>query len=156
MRLVLVLAFCLIASSAYSAELLVKAKPHWMDSLSQEEVDKMDKDTRQSYEARFQIGDIIAVRPDGWIWGKKERLPNFIVVKIPGMNLEEAQEYEKRLTKKIYIPEAGIWDDRIIKRRKYQIPKAVIDNAKQLSADSISIDKNDKDNFISNIKVKIE
>jgi hypothetical protein len=40
------------------AELLIRAKGHWMDKLTQEEVDKMSVSERQSYEARSQIGDI--------------------------------------------------------------------------------------------------
>jgi hypothetical protein len=65
------------------AELLIKASPHWMDKLSYEEV--IDK---RAYNSRVCIGDIIVVRPDGWKWGKCECLPDFIVVKVPGTQLD--------------------------------------------------------------------
>jgi hypothetical protein len=87
----------LFAVNCWGAELLVKANGHWMDSLTQAEVDKLDKGALESYEARAQKGDIIVVRPDGWKWGKEECLPNFIIVKVPQMSEAEAKQYESSL-----------------------------------------------------------
>ena len=84
-----------MCTPCFSAELLVQAKPHWMDGFTQKQVDGMTVDARRSYESRAQIGDVIAVRPDGWKWGKEERLPNYVVVKVPDMKLEDAKKYEE-------------------------------------------------------------
>ena len=64
------------------AELLVKAKPHWKDSWNQTKINSLSENEKRHYNARSQIGDIIVVKQDGWNWGKEERLPNFIVIKI--------------------------------------------------------------------------
>lgn len=82
------------------AELLVRAQAHWMDSLKQEDIDKMTPEQKQSYEARSQVGDIIVVRPDGWQWGKCECLPDYVVIKRPDLKIEDAKVYEEQLTAK--------------------------------------------------------
>jgi hypothetical protein len=79
------------------SELLIRAKAHYLDSLTQAEVDKMSKEQRQSYEARSQVGDIIVVRPDGHKWGKCECLPEYLVVKIPD-SFEDAKYLEESLS----------------------------------------------------------
>ena len=121
-----------------------------MDSLTQAEVDKMTPQEKQSYEARSQIGDIIVVRPDGWQWGKEECLPNYVVIKIPDLKIEDAKKYEESL-QDTTDKEKPI----LLKVRKYQIPKTVIDNAKQLGQNSISVTKLQTDIFISNIIQKV-
>jgi len=100
-KLLLVLLLVGWCGVAYPAELLVKASGHWMDELTQSEVDKMTPDARQSYDARSQKGDIVVVRPDGWKWGKEECLPNYIVVKVPEMTEAEAKKYEEPLTEEV-------------------------------------------------------
>ena len=140
------------------SELLVRAKPHWMDSLTQTEVGKLDVGQKQSYEARSQIGDIIVVRPDGWLWGKEECLPNYVVVKLPDLKLEDAKKYEESLMEKVIEKDPQGKDIevmRMLKHRKYQIPKTVIDNAKQLTQNSISVSKAQTITFISNIIQKV-
>ena len=79
------------------AELLVRAKAHWMDNWKADDVDKLSVDEKRSYEARSRIGDIIVVRPDGWKWGREECLPNFIVVKVPDREAD-VKHYENSLT----------------------------------------------------------
>jgi hypothetical protein len=76
------------------AELLVKAKVHWMDSLKQDDIDKLNKYDKRGYDARTNIGDVIAVRPDGWTWGKCECLPDYIVVKVPNVKEEDLKYLE--------------------------------------------------------------
>jgi len=98
MMKILTMFFILVfTSNAFAAELLVKAKKHYMDDFTQEQVDKMTVEQRQSYEARSQIGDVIVVRPDGWKWGKEECLPNFVVIKMPDVTMEEAKKYEEQM-----------------------------------------------------------
>ena len=48
-----------------------------------------DKDTRGSYKR----GDIVVVMPDGHEWGTKETLPDFVVVKVPGLDHEKARQF---------------------------------------------------------------
>lgn len=151
--LILTLILCLFPLvTCFGAELLVKAKPHWLDGLSQIEIDKLiadEKIIREGYDARSQIGDIIVVKPDGWKWGKEECLPNFVVIKIPDLKYEDAKKYEESL-----LDITNIQNPKILKHRKYQIPKVVIDNAKQLSQTIIDINKQQKDVFITNIALK--
>ena len=111
------------------AELLIRAKKHWMDDFKQDDIDKMSKEQRQSYEARSQIGDIIVVRPDGWVWGKEECLPNFIVVKLPQISYDSVKQYEQTLTK---IEGTGETAKVILlKRRKFRIPETWVNANKQ-------------------------
>ena len=75
-------------------EALIRAKGHWKDAWNQAKVNSLDTSERQSYDARTQLGDIVVIRPDGWEWGREEGLPNFVLVKIPDMTVEEAKQYE--------------------------------------------------------------
>lgn len=150
-KLWIVIGLLLVCGTAHGAELLVKAKPHWMDDLKQSDIDKMSEGDKQSYEARSQIGDVIVVKPDGWNWGKEECLPNFIVIKIPDLKYEDAKNYEQSLTEEYVDPETQMIETRMLKCRKYQIPTAVIDDAKQSVSTTVSISKEQKDTFISNV-----
>jgi hypothetical protein len=51
------------------AEILVKATPAW---------------TASAVPIIHQLGDVVAVRPDGWAWGAGECLPTFLIFKLPG------------------------------------------------------------------------
>jgi hypothetical protein len=50
----------------------------------------LDKDAKL-----FKRGYPVAVKPDDHVWGKMETLPDFIVLKIPDMTVEEANQYLK-------------------------------------------------------------
>lgn len=41
----------------------------------------------------YKRGDIVVIMPDGHSWGAMEGLPNFVVVKIPGVSHTAAQKY---------------------------------------------------------------
>lgn len=153
-KLILTICFCLIASTAWSAELLVKAKPHWKDSWTQDQINKLSEEDLIEYNARSQIGDIIVVKPDGWKWGKAECLPNYIVVKIPDLKLDDDKKYEEKIVRyEINIGHDGeeIKEPIIEKKRKYQIPKSIVDNAKNMSSTTVNILKTQKDSFITSI-----
>jgi hypothetical protein len=105
------------------AELLVRAKSHYLDKLSPEEVAKMTKEQLQSYNARSQIGDVIVVRPDGWEWGRCECLPEYIVVRTKE-TLEEAKKYEESLSEQTEID--GKVESKMLKVRKYNISLAEV------------------------------
>jgi len=102
------------------AELLVRAKAHWMDSLSSEEVARMPQEKKRSYDARSQIGDIIVVRPDGWEWGRCECLPEYLVVRTKE-TLAEAKKYEESLNEQT-IDKDGKPQSVMLRVRKYSIP----------------------------------
>jgi hypothetical protein len=40
----------------------------------------------------YKRGDIVVVMPDGHEWGAKEGLPNFVKIKIPGLDHETVRE----------------------------------------------------------------
>lgn len=62
------------------AEFLIKAR------------DQVDLPANQEKRDRgWKRGDIVEIHPDGWEWGKEERLPKFVVVKIPGLPSEQAR-----------------------------------------------------------------
>lgn len=43
----------------------------------------------------YKRGDIVLAKPDGWSWGKCEGPPKFNILKVPGMSIEEAEQYTK-------------------------------------------------------------
>ena len=101
------------------AQLLVRTKNHWLDEVpklvqltwTQEEVDE--------YNRRSIRGDIIVVKDDDHIWGRREGLPDYVIVKIAGLSLNNAKHFEDAL----------IIDDVVIRNRKYKIPEATLNEA---------------------------
>ena len=79
------------------AEILVKAKKHWMDDFTKEKIGALTPKDKRAFDARYQIGDPIVVRPDGWPWGKEECAPNFWILKVPGVTEEELKYLEDEL-----------------------------------------------------------
>ncbi len=39
----------------------------------------------------YKRGDIVVVKPDGFEWGAAETLPDFVLVKIPGVTVDKVQ-----------------------------------------------------------------
>lgn len=121
-RISFILLFCLVASNCFGAEVLIRAQTHWMDAWTPAQVKKLTPEEKVSYDARSQFGDIIVIRPDGWPWGLEERLPRFVLVKIPDMTVEEAKQYED-----------SIWDTTdpekpiMLRHRKWKIKATWID-----------------------------
>lgn len=99
-KLIFILLFFTFTLKVFAAELLVKAKPHYMDSYTQEQIDKMTVSEKQSYEARSQIGDIIAIYPNGIC--KENPSPNsdYVIIKVPNLTMEEAEKYKETITAK--------------------------------------------------------
>ena len=92
------------------AEFLIKAQGNlWMENLAKENWASKGL-TQRTFDARGQIGDIIVVKPDGWVWGNKECLPSFVVVKLSGMTEEEAKKYEETLMQDEVITRQGTID----------------------------------------------
>ncbi len=134
-RIFLILFFCLFTSQVFSAELLVRAKPHWKDSWSQQYVNSLSAAEKEQYDTRTQREDIIVVRPDGWVWGSEECLPNFVVIKIPGMSYETAKQYEGSLMDS----ETG----KLKKVKKWHIDKQIIDDAVAAGQSVITLTESD-------------
>ena len=111
----------MMCSTAYGAELLVKARAN---------------------SASTEVGDVIAVRPDGWGWGNQERLPYYIVIKMPGVSVEEAQKYETPLMND---------KNEIVKFRKYTITLDVVSTAKTELKSDVSIASKNIETFKSSI-----
>lgn len=44
----------------------------------------------------YQVGDPVVVMPDGHVWGRAESLPDFWVLKLPGVSVEEASAFLAR------------------------------------------------------------
>lgn len=115
------------------AELLVFATTTWQDNLTPGQVNKLTALQKSKYESRLVRGDIVVVKPDGWKWGDQERLPKFIVVKIPGLSEKDAKMYESALEVLV--------DGKMnpVRSRKYYVPKAFMDNAVANSLDSVTV-----------------
>ena len=45
----------------------------------------------------YKTGDIVAVRPAGWKWGRKERMPLFLRVDVDGMSEYEGETLSDEL-----------------------------------------------------------
>jgi hypothetical protein len=70
------------------AEYLVFWKAHYMDSWDQAKVDSLTPVMRAKYDRRYQKGDIVEVREDGY-WDKRGfDKEAFIVVKVPGVAVD--------------------------------------------------------------------
>jgi len=102
-------------------ELLIQAKGHWMDDFTQEQIDALDDSKKASRNARIQLGDIVVIKPNGWVWGREETLPNYYIIKVPNISVEEA-EYATQSLMDNTDPEKPV----MLKKRKYQIPQQII------------------------------
>jgi len=123
------------------AEFLIQAKGHWMDAISQSIKDTWDVKMQARFARRNLKGSPIVVRPDGWKWGKSERLPEYIVVKVPSMTVADAEEY--------ILPEYGTFlgpnattVEKKVKRRKYQFAVSQVDTLISLSQNTTTTSKN--------------
>jgi hypothetical protein len=64
------------------AELLIKA------------VDAVHVDVEKDRAGCYKKGYIVDIRPDGFLWGNKEQLPKFVIVKCPEATPEECNSYK--------------------------------------------------------------
>lgn len=114
------------------AEFLVFAQGHhWMDDSP-----AAAATCQKSYDARMKVGDIVVVRPDGWSWGKRECLPDFLIVKVPGLTVD--LKYELPLYSKAYAPGATAIVESIViqEERRFQlVPDAVQGTIDELYAE---------------------
>lgn len=117
------------------AEFLVFNKEHWMDSLTQKQIDEQvakDPDHfMDKYNSRYRKGDIVEVKPDGyWFSRTGHGKECFALVIVAGMSYEDAKHYM----------DTYIMNDKIFRTRKYQMDMTQIslDVNKKASLSSIS------------------
>jgi hypothetical protein len=65
------------------AELLVKA------------IDVTHKNSVKDKAGCYKRGDVVVVMPDAHEWGNEERLPKFMMIKIPDLSVKDARKYIK-------------------------------------------------------------
>lgn len=99
MKILLIILSLLISTQCFGAELLVKAEDAWGTN-----------------PAKSVKGDIIVVRPDGWVWGREECPPRFVVIKMPGVKVDDVKYLEQPLMDKT-DPEKPV----LLKRRQYTV-----------------------------------
>jgi len=129
------------------AELLIRASKHWLDDHTQEQVDAMPQNEKESYNARTQIGDIIIVKPDGWEWGKEECLPTFLVIKLPQVDVATVEHFTQTLTDRTNqdLP-------KLLKRRKYRVPQILVENYALMGESVVTVYLTDRQQqFINNV-----
>ena len=93
--------------SMHGAEFLIYDQAHWMDKLTSEDVTAYCEkypNFQVKYDTRYQRGDVVEVRPDGFWTGQKARGFNqdaFRVVVVGGLSEKDAKHYiESTETKK--------------------------------------------------------
>jgi hypothetical protein len=139
------------------AELLVRAKGHWMDSFTQGQIDALPSGAKDSFYSRTQLGDIIVVRDDGWEWGREECLPNFVVIKLPGVAVEDVKEYEEPL-----MDNTDPEHPKMLKHRKHQVSQLEIQSRVDASESVVEIPAGKGEgtdpiaDFMDNIIIKTE
>jgi hypothetical protein len=125
------------------AEFLIHAKEsHWLDEYPKE-IEK----NKDAYTSRIQLGDIVVVRADSWEWGRCECLPDYLIVKVPGIDVDHL--YETALyTKEVVVVNSKETEDvKIEKQRRFgfdvETIKATIDeivNTKDIIDSVVEID----------------
>jgi len=104
------------------AELLVRAAPHWKDSFTQDQIDALQGEELDEYNARTQIGDVVCVYEDGVCTEDPSPNSKFILIKIPGVTLAQAKQYVRRVSKVENKKRI------LLKRRKFRIPENWVKN----------------------------
>lgn len=81
MKLASVLIAIWLSVGCLACEILVKA------------VDATNPDAEKDRRGCYKRGMPVVVMPDGWPWGSEERLPRFVVIKIPTITPDRALKY---------------------------------------------------------------
>jgi len=96
-RLLFIGLIVLLAGVARPAEVLIYNGTHWMDKLTAEQLAEYAKkydNWGEKYAGRWQKGQVVEIRPDGF-WGKGPypRTDVFRVVLLPGVKEADVQKY---------------------------------------------------------------
>jgi hypothetical protein len=84
--------------------------------------------------AHSRRGDIIAVFPDGHVWGREEGLPNYVSVDLTGVPVDDIKKYMVPAYSAILGPNG---EKQMLKKRKYNI---LIDNLPQAILNILAAD----------------
>ncbi len=98
------------------AEFLLYKGPHWMDLLSSVEVERRVAENPRwidTYNRRYQTGDIVEVQPDGKWPNHNDKTP-FYTIKVPGLSVEIVKKYMEPATDPTN-------SNRILRRRKWRV-----------------------------------
>jgi len=92
--LIIILFLCSYSSGA---EFLIYNTEHWMDKLDSKQIEEYCKkypNFMVKYNSRYQRGDIVEIHEDGfWGDGPYPRKDIFRVVRVQGLSLKDAQQY---------------------------------------------------------------
>lgn len=132
------------------AELLIRAKTHWKDEWNNAKVKSLTPLELEIYNARTQLGDIVIVKPDDWVWGGEECLPNFVIVKLPGVSVEEVNNYMESL-----MDNTDPNNPKMLKHRKHRVPPNYIQNLVNQNQSVVTISQEQINNFRNTIIEKL-
>lgn len=104
-----ILLLLFLSWNVFAAEILVKA------------TDSIHPNPTEDLRGSYKRGYPVVVMPDGHIWGSKEGLPNFVVIKIPNISIEKVQKYIQVWQEQTGIDTEGRPIIQTIKRRLWQI-----------------------------------
>lgn len=88
------------------AEFLIYKGPHWMDALTQARIDRYQARNEHfldKYNARYQRGDIVEIREDGFWANRGWGTHAFYLVKIPGLSKTVAEKYMESWNRDVTI-----------------------------------------------------
>ena len=88
-------------------------------------------------------GDVFVVREDGFLWGYKELLMNYIVASLPDVSESDAKFYEEAKMDNSTLDENGNAIPRMVYPHKWRIDPALIDSAIMSGKNRIDITESD-------------
>lgn len=91
------------------AEILIKA------------VSATSSDPEKDQRGCYKRGMPVVVMPDGHAWGRKEGLPNFVLLKLPGVSVERVRRFIEPDREADGLREDGNERTRIVRRRLWRI-----------------------------------
>lgn len=121
----------LLASTAWSAEILVRITDNWM--LSADTTGWSQKQLNERRRAK-KSGSPIVVMPDNHVWGNSEKPPRYIIIALPGFSVDTLRKYLQPLMD----------GDSVVFRKRYTFPKSFIDSVMVKPGGRIVINKNKK------------
>lgn len=119
----------LFAVEAQAVEVLVQAKDFWQKGESVDDTLTTSADTTAWFREMLRQthkGDIIIVKPNGHIWGNREKPPGFVIIKIPDATMAQADKYMEGLIDPLADPSS---DTAVILQRRWHFLRKVVDSA---------------------------
>lgn len=117
----------LIAAPIHAVDVLVQAKEFWQKDMAIPE--GTTADTTAWFRDMLQQthkGDIIIVKPNGWVWGNREKPPGFVIIRIPDATMAQADKYMEGLFDPLADPSS---DTAVILQRQWHFLRKVVDSA---------------------------